>query len=416
MEDILDSRKARTVMPTRGVSYGRKFLCIVALLVFVQGTAFSAGASGDPLSGPMEQAVEAPGERPGNASEPAQSSAGDARDPGSAIGDDVADGEHITPGQSETASGELTFGSAQILGNCWSSEELRGKPEDRKGARSLPSDAGPPTRLLPGKILGELSEEWRNSIRQVKPYGARKLISLTFDLCERGKERSGYDATVVNYLRDHRIKATFFAGGKWMRSHSEKLMQLMADPLFEVGNHTWAHENLRLLKHRDMSDQILWTQAQYEILREELQRRPCCRAAGPEEMLKIPQVPLTFRFPYGTCSSEALDLLARLGLPAIQWTIVTGDPGVKQTAQGITREVLTRAAPGSIVILHANGRGHGTAEALPLFIPQLIKKGYEFVTVSELLRSGRVVAASECYELRPGDNLRYDRIFGAGTD
>ncbi|WP_069472231.1 polysaccharide deacetylase family protein [Candidatus Marithrix sp. Canyon 246] len=40
----------------------------------------------------------------------------------------------------------------------------------------------------------------------------KKIIALTFDLCERTKERTGYDAAIVNYLRKHHIKATFYAG------------------------------------------------------------------------------------------------------------------------------------------------------------------------------------------------------------
>ncbi len=67
--------------------------------------------------------------------------------------------------------------------------------------------------------------------------------------------------------------------------------------------------------------------------------------------------------------------------------------------------------------MHANGRGHGTSEALPLFVPKLRSSGYEFVTVSDLLSLGSTVTAKECYELKAGDNLpRYDKIFGAGTD
>lgn len=48
------------------------------------------------------------------------------------------------------------------------------------------------------------------------------------------------------------------------------------------------------------------------------------------------------------------------------------------------------------------------AAALPLFIPALRAKGYEFVTVSGLLAAGQPEIATDCYELRPGDNARYD--------
>jgi hypothetical protein len=42
-------------------------------------------------------------------------------------------------------------------------------------------------------------------------------------------------------------------------------------------------------------------------------------------------------------------------------------------------------------------------------------KGYEFKTVSEMLEQGTPEAVAECYELKPGDNSRYDALFGDGT-
>jgi len=127
-------------------------------------------------------------------------------------------------------------------------------------------------------------------------------------------------------------------------------------------------------------------------------------------MEKIPKAPLLFRFPYGTCSAEALQILARNGLPAIQWDVTTGDPARTQTPEGIARIVLQKTRPGSIIIGHANGRGYGTARALPLFVPRLRSMGYEFVTVSELLADGAPLSTAQCDEYgvkyRPGIRKR----------
>jgi peptidoglycan/xylan/chitin deacetylase (PgdA/CDA1 family) len=221
------------------------------------------------------------------------------------------------------------------------------------------------------------------------------VVALTFDLCEGARETSGYDAGVVNYLRAQGVKATFFAGGKWLRSHPEQALQLMADPLFEVGNHSWDHPHLERLSEAAITGQIQRTQAQHEALWQELARRAQAKGIPPAEMTKIPRVPLTFRFPYGTYSPLALRVLARLGLPAIQWSIVTGDPDKRQSASRIANLVLAGVHPGAIIIGHANGRGVWTAEALPRFIPKLRDLGYEFVSVSELLQAGPVLAAPD---------------------
>ena len=61
--------------------------------------------------------------------------------------------------------------------------------------------------------------------------------------------------------------------------------------------------------------------------------------------------------------------------------------------------------------MHANGRGWHTAEALPLLIEDLRKRGFEFATVGELLAKGEPIIADSCFELKPGDNAKYDKLF-----
>jgi peptidoglycan/xylan/chitin deacetylase (PgdA/CDA1 family) len=282
-----------------------------------------------------------------------------------------------------------TFGSQVILEKLWS-------PSDLQGESPLTSPGLPPANLKPKTVLPPVPAPWQNAIRGVTPLKGRKVVALTFDLCEAAREVSGYDAGVINYLRAQRVKATFFAGGKWLHSHPEKAMQLMADPLFEIGNHSWSHPHFPQLTPDAMEDQVLRTQAQYEGLWQELARRARAHGLDPAEMAKIPRVPHAFRFPYGACNAQALRVLARLGLVAIQWDIVTGDPDRHQYAQRIAAVVLRKIEPGAIIICHANGRGWWTAEALPLFVPKLKALGYQFVTISELLQCGPAVATPDC--------------------
>ncbi|MDQ5988444.1 MAG: hypothetical protein CSYNP_04204 [Syntrophus sp. SKADARSKE-3] len=307
---------------------------------------------------------------------------------------------------------QLSFGSEKILKSCWNEKELSGKDTDRIIIRpyksSEPNNFG---ELMPKYTPKSLKSSHYGSIRSVAVSAGTKVVALTFDLCEMENERTGYDERIVNYLRDNRIKATLFAGGKWLRSHPEQAKQIIADPLFEIGNHTWTHGNLRLLDGQKLADQVLWTQAQYELIRQDLVKSPCAQKEGDAEIEKIPKIPYVFRFPFGTCDKEALDLLAALGLAAIQWDVVTGDPTPKQTSGAIVREVMNKTRSGSIIIMHANGRGQASAEALQTFIPRLIAKGFRFVTISELLKIGYPRTTHECYELKPGDNVRYDRIF-----
>lgn len=259
----------------------------------------------------------------------------------------------------------------------------------------------------PGENV-QLPPERQGSIRSVRPEGGRKVVAFTFDLCETEAEVYGYDAAVVDCLRSSRVRATFFAGGKYMKTHPKELIELMTDPLFEVGNHSWSHKNFRLLGPEEMEEQVMRTQRQYGLLRSRLPAALHHDLQTGDVPERIPEFPRLFRFPFGTCTPQALNLLNQLGLAAIQWSIVSGDPDRNRTPVGIVRTVLAEMKPGAIVIFHANGLGHGTAEAIHILIPKLRADGYEFLTVSELLDTGTPVVSSECYELRPGDNLQYD--------
>lgn len=310
----------------------------------------------------------------------------------------------------------LSFGSEAILTACWSPAALASKGAAEKAITRRGPDVrlGPPPRLRPQLSSPPLPAAEQNSIRHVDT-GGEKLVALTFDVCEQNNEKAGYDGAIVDYLRANGVAATFFLGGKWMATHQERAMQIIADPLFEAGNHAWTHGNMRVLTGQDMQDQIDFTQAEYELTLDRLFEKPCALAAGAAEMRRIPLAIRAFRYPYGTCSAESLAAVNAAGLAAVQWDVVTGDPGKGTSARSIERTVANQVKPGSIVVMHANGRGWHTAEAVPQLVAALKAKGYRFVTVSQLIGAGRPVAAKSCYEVKPGDNSRYDRLFGRGT-
>lgn len=288
---------------------------------------------------------------------------------------------------------------------CWRPDALKATVGERAIRRGGPGARLPAPREVTAAAT-PVPAVLRGSIRRVALPPGVKLIALTFDLCEGYGEVTGYDGGVVDYLRANGIKATFFSGGKWLENHPERTDQLITDPLFELGNHTWNHKNLRKLTGKRLLNEITRADAAYTRARNRLATRQCMTAT-PSAMTQAPERMGLFRFPFGTCSPAALRAVAESGLLAIQWDVVTGDPAPGQTADRIARAVLRRAKPGSIIVAHANGKGRHTAEALPIFVPKLQAMGYRFVTVSELLAAGTPVIADSCYELRPGDNDHY---------
>ena len=77
--------------------------------------------------------------------------------------------------------------------------------------------------------------------------------------------------------------------------------------------------------------------------------------------------------------------MAEAGLVPVQWNVETGDPDRNVSAKDILGVVRRQTRNGSIIIMHANGRGWHTAEALPGIVDWLHEQGYEIVTVGELL-------------------------------
>ncbi len=312
-------------------------------------------------------------------------------------------------------------GSQVLLDRLWTPDQLRAASADGRMKRLRPADHTPPDALPEGIFAGPpdsataASPAVAGSIRRVKPAAGDRPVALTFDLCERADQLTAYDGAVIDTLRQAKAPATFFAGGKWMRDHPERAMQLIADPLFQLGNHGWTHGNLRVMDAEKVEQQIAWTQREFVLLRTALTQRAAEAGVPAEEIAHLPQQLTALRFPYGVCSKPSLDAAASYGLAAIQWDVISGDASPRATPPQLVRTVLSEARPGSIIVFHANGNGHGTASALPEIIAGLRAKGFRLVTIDELLRSGEPFAAPDCYELRPGDNSRYDRLFGEGT-
>jgi peptidoglycan-N-acetylglucosamine deacetylase len=296
--------------------------------------------------------------------------------------------------------------SRDLLHQCWTPEALAGTDAELKPSRSR---TGYNLEALKQEVLPArtpVPEALRGSIRSVALPPGEKLIALTFDLCETDADRAGYDGRIVDLLRAQGVKATFFAGGKWLETHPERAAQLIADPNFEIGSHDLLHRDLSRANDKTMEEEIRLTEAAYDQARKNLLARQC--AAGVEETLESapPEHITVMRFPYGRCNAKSLAAVADAGQLAIQWDVVNGDPDPHISAKTIANTILTHAHPGAIIVAHANGRGRNTAAALAIALPKLKEEGYGFVTVSELIAAGKPVIAAKCYLNRPGDEPR----------
>lgn len=191
------------------------------------------------------------------------------------------------------------------------------------------------------------------------------VIALTFDLCPVRKG-TGYDKGLVDYLVEHKIPATFFMSGQWMAKHDPEVEQLLEIGFFEVGTHGNVHAHLPMHNAEEQRTEIL----------------------GPVRLLSehYAHEAVLFRPPYGEYNNVTIDVVKTLGLQFIQWNIESGDPDPSLSADQIVARIDKRARPGSIVVLHANGKGKHTRQVIQRLIADVFpRKGLNPTTVSELL-------------------------------
>jgi peptidoglycan/xylan/chitin deacetylase (PgdA/CDA1 family) len=174
---------------------------------------------------------------------------------------------------------------------------------------------------------------------------------------------------VLEYLEEKKARGTFFQCGMNVARHPE-IARAVRDAGHEIGNHSHSHPRL-LLRTPD------------EIYREfgRAQEAICAETGVTPSLVRVP---------YGMNWYGMGAAQRKLGLLAISWTVIGHD--WEWPADRIAQRVLRAAAPGGIVCLH-DGRAvdpnpdiSETLKALRCIVPALQEQGYEFETVSEILR------------------------------
>jgi peptidoglycan/xylan/chitin deacetylase (PgdA/CDA1 family) len=201
-------------------------------------------------------------------------------------------------------------------------------------------------------------------------HGARTewKIALTFDACTT-RSASPFDPRIPAELDAMQVPATIFVGGGWAREEAPALEALARDPLFEIGNHTFTHPHLTREPDSRIREELLRTQAEIAAL--------------------TGRAPTLFRPPFGEYDARVLRIAAALGLTTVEYDLPSGDPDPHVSPEALAAWVLREAHAGSIVVMHLNHPTFPTAEALPTIVAGLRARGFELVTVGELLRDAR---------------------------
>jgi peptidoglycan-N-acetylglucosamine deacetylase len=204
---------------------------------------------------------------------------------------------------------------------------------------------------------------------EVVAHGSRgvRAVALTFDACST-RDVSQYDERITRELLASHTPATIFLGGSWAAEEAAHVRELASHPeLFELENHTFTHPHMPAVKDdARVRQELLRTQAEVQAL--------------------TGRVPRFWRPPYGEYDARVVKFAAELGLTTIEYDLASGDPDQHATKERLVEWVLRKVQPGSIVVMHINHRRFHTSEALPGILQGLRARGYQLVTVGELLR------------------------------
>jgi polysaccharide deacetylase family sporulation protein PdaB len=188
---------------------------------------------------------------------------------------------------------------------------------------------------------------------------SRKVVALTFD----DGPVSTTTPEILNILKEKNIKATFFVVGEQVKRFPTLVSREIAEG-HEVGNHTYTHPMVANL--------------QESMIEEELKNTE-------KEILKVAPKPTLFRPPGGFYNKKIIKIAKDREYSTILWSIDPVDwrsPPVGDIVDLVIKDV----KPGSIILLHDGKYPSTTPEALWFIIDILESRGYEFVTVSELLQ------------------------------
>jgi poly-beta-1,6 N-acetyl-D-glucosamine synthase len=210
------------------------------------------------------------------------------------------------------------------------------------------------------------------------------VLALTFD----DGPSTPWTGAILDELARDSVPGTFFVIGQNAERHPD-LVRRIWDQGCEIGNHTFTHPNLAAVAPDRLRLELNATQ---RVIESEVGRST-----------------ILFRAPYNadaepTSAEEVLPVLgaAALGYVTVgeyldpqDWNLITEDStghARLRTARDIADAVLAEVANqhGNTVLLHDGGGNRSrTVQALRLFVPELKRRGYRFVAVSQLIGLSR---------------------------
>lgn len=190
-------------------------------------------------------------------------------------------------------------------------------------------------------------------------------LALTFDDGPHG----ALTPRLLDMLAQRNVKATFYVIGRNVEAHPEIARRIVAEG-HEIANHTFTHPALSGLPSARVAEELNRTH---------------------ETVLEVTGVRMTnLRPPYGAFNDQVRKVaFDGHGYDTIMWSVDPLDWKFRNAAR-VTRELVSGAAPGAVLLCHDIHKS--TIAAMPETLDQLLARGFQFATVAQLMamdNSGR---------------------------
>lgn len=191
---------------------------------------------------------------------------------------------------------------------------------------------------------------------------SEKKIYLTFDA---GYE-NGNTPQILNALKNHQVKATFFVVGHYLETAPELIKQMVEEG-HTVGNHTYHHYDMSKISNKNNFEKEM--------------------KSVEEKYQEITGLEMTkyYRPPQGKYSLENLKMAKDMGYHTFFWSLAYVDwkTDAQPSEEDAFEKLMGRVHPGAIVLLHNTSSTN--AEILDELLMKWKAEGYIFGTLDELI-------------------------------
>ncbi len=246
-------------------------------------------------------------------------------------------------------------GGLAMIRNAYASERLKETSGENWGL-GFPTEGQPPTGNASADELKKYDTYYIGDT-------GKKVIYLTFDA---GYE-NGYTAAILDALKKHDVKVTFFLVGNYVTS-SPDLVKRMLTEGHNVANHTYSHPNMSAISSKESFGQELGS------------LENAYKEVTGQEMSKY------YRPPQGKYSVNNLKMAQELGYHTFFWSLAYVDwyNDKQPTKEQAFKKLLGRIHPGAIVLLHSTSKTN--SEILDELLTKWEEMGYTFGTLDEVVQ------------------------------